>query len=441
MPYFPETIMPLSPKQNVPGFVPSNVLVSADDYNLHDGEIRAIEEYLGKSGGFVGLGLPKGGLPTMRKFESDASSSASDQRGTDSELPDPSQGSIVNTVSRLVDIVNNMTDYSSQASSSGYLHSGQRVAFPEQVQATFLANIPGSSDTVINVNSTSGFPRQGVISILNDVEQAIMGGTDNKFHQNVLGGTSTVEWIRYSNKNQTQFLDCERGFLNTNIGPHSASFDPPAPTGATRNIRDFCVLLDGVDTTVCNREWPTWRQRHRYRMPFFSVQGTWRDLVTYIVRYGTRHPLTSSDNAVSAESVIAAADACGLKVEINGVPYLQSQSESNRSKNRIGWVEAETFVKKLQEYGEVVEVSSPEDFTVGTIPVFRGRVAVNYGLSAITRTTTANIDAVQIMQTADSRVYCFLSNKANKDMTQQAIVSFGTYFAGSVMTSELRNNT
>jgi hypothetical protein len=176
-------------------------------------------------------------------------------------------------------------------------------------------------------------------------------------------------------------------------------------------------------------------------MPFFSVQGTWRDLVTYIVRYGTRHPLTSSDNAVSAESVIAAADACGLKVEINGVPYLQSQSESNRSKNRIGWVEAETFVKKLQEYGEVVEVSSPEDFTVGTIPVFRGRVAVNYGLSAITRTTTANIDAVQIMQTADSRVYCFLSNKANKDMTQQAIVSFGTYFAGSVMTSELRNNT
>jgi hypothetical protein len=275
---------------------------------------------------------------------------------------------------------------------------------------------------------------------LNDVEQAITSSTDNKFHQNVIGGTSTVEWIRYSNKNETQFLDCERGFLNTNIGPHNASFDPPSQTGMRRNIRDFCVLIDSADSTVCNREWPTWRQRHRYRMAFFSVQGQWRDLINYIVRYGTRHPLTSSDNTASANAVIAAAEACDIKTERDGVPYLLSQDLTNRRNNRIGWVEAENFVKKLQESGEVVEISGPEDFSVGTIPVFSGRLAVNYGLSAITRATTANIDAIKIMQTADSRVYCFLTNKTNKDMTQQAVVSFGTYFTGSVMTSELRNN-
>jgi hypothetical protein len=432
--------MPLSIKQNVSSFTPSTVLISAEDYNLHDSELRAVEEYLGKVGGFVGLGLPKGDIPNLRIFQSDAGSSTPDTRGVDSELPDVSQGNLLNSIAKIVDVVNNVTGYAAQGSSSGYIHSGQRIILPENIHATHLTSTPGTYDTIINVDSTKGFPRQGVISILNDVRQGIKNKSDNTFEQNVLGGTSCVEWIRYSNKTDKQFTDCERGFINSTQGSHTGSFNATKETSVNKNQRDSCVLLNGLQINICSRQWPWWRQRKRYRISFFSIQGSWRDLVTFIVIYGARSPLSSSTDPSSANLVIKAANDNNLLIDRNGVPFLQSQDSSNVENKRIGWVEAEAFVTSLVDAGVASEITSADDFTTGRVPVFAGRLAVNYGVAALTRVSTQNIDAIQILQTADARVFCFMADTQNVDRTLQAIVNFDAYFTGPVMTSELRNN-
>lgn len=436
MAYFPTNVMPLTYKQDVSGATASNVLISAEDYNLHDEEIRAIEEYLGKTKGFVGLGLPKPDVPELQVYP--VSPGVPGVPGDDG-LPDLSNGNILNSVSTIIDIVNNMTGFASQGSSSGYLHSGQKVIFPENVHCTGLIGIPGSNDSSINVQSTDGFPRQGVISILNDVQQAHKTSNSSDFSQTVSGGVSMVEWVRYSDKTAQQFLNCERGFAGTSRGPHSASFNAPRDTSFGRNQRDFCVLLDGIEVNICGRQWPWWRQRRRYRMPFFAIQGFKRDLIIFIVRYGASFPLNSGHDPSVAQVVIKAANDLGILTYRNEVPFLQSQNSTNRNQKRIGWVEARNFINELEDNGAVTEETSPDNLEIGNIPVFRGRVSVNYGVSAITRVSTYNIDAIQVIQTADGRVYCFLSDYANRDRTLQAVVNYESYFIAPPMTTGIRN--
>jgi hypothetical protein len=175
-------------------------------------------------------------------------------------------------------------------------------------------------------------------------------------------------------------------------------------------------------------------------MPFFSVQGAWRDLISYIMQYGTRHPLTSNTYA-SMSFVVKSAESCSLKTEIDGVPYLRSQNEYFYTRNLISWAEAECFVNAMQENEEVISIQNPDDFVVGNIPVFSGRISVNYGVCALTRTTTVNIDAIQIIQTADCRAYCFLSDPKDKNKTVQSVLCYETYFVNPPTSLELRNNT
>lgn len=443
MAYFPNRLMPITAKEDAPeaNGLTSNVRIKAADYNLHDQEIRAIEEYLGVNGKFAGLAIPKETLPDIRFFK---------PKFPDPTIPDAflnvninstgGTAAVFDVLSQLVDVVNNATDFAGQASSSGYLHSGQKLLFPETIRASFLAAVtPGQTDTTISVTSTEGFPPRGVISILNDVQQANKTSSTGKFFQTVPGGVSTVEWIRYSSKTPTQFLGCERGFLGTTKGPHSGAFNAPRPTSQTRNSRDYCLLLDGIQTEVCTRQFPAWQQRSRYRIPFYGIEGAFTDLVYFIIRFGASFPLNSGYDSATEAIVVQAAKDVGLWQTNNGVPFLRSGSSSLAVKGLLSYGEAYRFVKKLIEVGAAVLAEIPGDASVGLVPVMLGRVAVHYSLAGITKTTNiGNIDAIQIIQTADGRVFCFLVDFYNRDRTLQSVIGYHAYYVAAPQTTLMR---
>lgn len=447
MSYFPDRLMPLTPKQNSPAAsdLGSPVRITADDYNLHDEEIRAIEEFLGGVVGFRGLGVPDT-LPDLKVFpggrDPQARSATADQAPQSSDvLLDPAQGNIFNVVAQMIDILGSLTEFRGQGSSSGYVHSGQRMILPETAHATFLTTEPGDLDTAIGVASTEGFPSEGVISILNDVQQAEKSrGNRSDFQQNIASGTTTVEWIRYSGKTATSFLNCERGFLGTHAGPHAGTFGAPRDSRFNRNRRDFCTFLDGIQLDVCGREWPWWRQRRRFSMPFFGVSGFLRDLKVFIRRFGPSFPLDSGRDPSAATVVLDAARDLGLLATRSGTPFLQSKFQASRDRGILRWGEASSFVEALRDEGAVTEETIPEDFVVGNIPVFLGRLAVKHDLAAITRVTRLNMDAVAIVQSADARVFAFVQDFVNRDRTLQAVVNYHSYFMSPPFVTSLRNN-
>lgn len=177
MPYFPDRIMPLSPKKDAPGSHPDSP-ISASDYNLHDEQLQAFERWL----------LSK----------------------------DSERGELRERVLALLDRANAMIMKNPVRVTSGHALSGTKVRFP-RADVCFLKS-PGAvspSDRTIHVDSTTGFPEEGVISIINDV---IPGQSD-------AGGTY-VEWIRYSGKTSDSFLNCERGLFGTTAGTHSRVYPP-----------------------------------------------------------------------------------------------------------------------------------------------------------------------------------------------------------------------
>ena len=171
--------MPLTKKRNSPGTHPGLPLL-ANEYNKHDEEIRAIEEFL--------LGL------------------------TTDELE------VNDRVANLVERVNQMLLRTPALVMSGHAVSGTQMRFPRAAIAFLPRDSqneiigPAFSDTTIRVDSTEGFPVEGVITILNDVTADAHGD---------VSGPSNVEWIKYRGKTSTAFLNCERGHDGTTSGTHS----------------------------------------------------------------------------------------------------------------------------------------------------------------------------------------------------------------------------
>jgi len=387
-----------------------------------------------------GLGVPDT-LPELRIFPGGEAPTTPGGGGGGDVLLDPSQGNLFNVIAQMMDIVNNLTEFRGQGSSSGYIHSGQRMVLPETTHATFLVNTPGQFDTTISVGSTEGFPSRGIITILNDVQQATKSrGNRSDFVQNIQGGTTTVEWIRYSGKTATQFLNCERGFLGTHPGPHAADFGAPRDSRFNRNRKDFCTFLDGLEIDICDREWPWWRQRRRFTIPFFGVSGFKRDLKIFIRRFGPSFPLNAGRDPTAATTILSVARDLSLLTFRDGTPFLQSKFQSTRDKGLLRWGEASSYVEQLIDQGAATEETVPDDFAIGTVPVFLGRLAVQHSLAAITRVTRLNMDAVAIVQTADGRVFAFIQDFANRDRTLQAIVNYQAYFISPPFVTSLRNN-
>ena len=308
MSYFPARLMPLTIKVNASGsFGVSGARISAQDYNLHDQEILAIETYLGLNGTVSSPGV-SGSQPAQPSGAS----------GTSPAL-------IANIIS-MTDQLNTFSQFGMQGT-SGYVLNGLRLVFPQAAHFAYLAAAPGATDTAISVDSTIGFPDSGVISILNDVDQSVSGSsTAEPFPYETM-----VEWISYTGRTATQFQNCQRGWLGTSAGSHSGTVLLPTAGTSNKNVNDLCAA--DVGFTICTNRVPS--------------QGS---------GFGT--------------------------------------------------------------------VPNP-------IPVFQGRMGVQYGISCLIRSDTVLTDAMQVFQTADGRAYAFVTDRKNKDHTLQGTVAYQTFFAMS----------
>jgi hypothetical protein len=234
MPFFPEDLMPLTPKEDAPGTTPPDNPVRAEDYNRHDEEIRAIQEFL---------------------LERD-------------------EGTLNERVLDLVDTANAILRGDASRTLSGYALSGMRPRFP-RAKFSFLKSSLAKSDTTIVVDSTEGFPDEGLLTILNDVNPE---GVDEGIEETPIG-LSNIEWIRYAGKTSDSFLNCERGYLTTSIGSHAGVHLPPnpsqpnCPTTPLQTIRPLCQPPLLIPT---------------YVFPFFGFNGEQEEIEKQIIEQGVK---------------------------------------------------------------------------------------------------------------------------------------------------------
>lgn len=247
MAYFPKSVMPLTPKQDSVGVFPVGNAIAAADFNLLDEELQAVQSYL---------------------------------LGQQSATPDFSS-----RVKNLIEETNQVALRQSFANVlSGHCLSGMRIRLPE-VSCTWLTKLPSPTDKEITVNSTSGFPSSGVISIINDVDQ-IQKTEDNQWIRNSSTGVTTVEWIKYNGKTSDAFLECERGYMGTFPGTHSGYY--PGNLNATNvvNLRDHCPVnpLKTMDK-LCQRRIN--RPYVNSSFPLFGYTGSIEDITRTLIFDGT----------------------------------------------------------------------------------------------------------------------------------------------------------
>lgn len=412
--------MPLTIKENASGTSGfSSAVITAEDYMLHDQEIRAIEEYLGLTGGGIvaGTSSDDGSQPPNTQHE---------------DLRKKETAALIATLVSATDQLNVFVGEGGLQTSSGYLISGQQILFPENAHYAFLKSNPSVESDTIEVDSTIGFPSAGVISILNDIDQVVESTTAGQFSE-AFPGSTMVEWIRYGGKTPTSFLNCQRGYLGTFPGTHAGNLQPPRPAQASipANLKDFCVLVPS-GFTLCTRRFNAARYRTVYKIAGLRLTGTPKTLEAYFKRNAS----SLNIDFVGNEGLLAAADDVGI-LQTNGTQHkLVSQDTTAQSKGQLTGDEAADFVDAIIDNLSAALIASPDSIAsnIGSIPVFQGRMSVQYGLSNISRSSTAKIEAIEILQNADGTAYAFVTNRRNKDHTLHGVVSYQTFFVMSGVT-------
>jgi len=354
MAFFPKSTMPNVRKKNAGSIVGS---ILAESFNLHTDEIIAMEEFLGTSG-----------------------ASEADINALLSGRVDPAN--MIGILKLLADAANLISD-GGVLSTSGYVHNGQRMIFPDGATTTFLQAPPAATDKTIKVSSTIGFPDSGIISILNDIDVPSVTGSDQ----------TPVEIIQYNGKTSTQFLNCERGVDKTTVGSHSGGFIETgiASPGST-NMIDQCLTLP-IAIKICNRRYPGLRLKTFLFFPAFGLLGSFVEIVRKIRRDPLAFELSETKLGGSYDNVIDAATQAGILVTASDGSYiLQSADSAKLALNELTWIEASVFAGALQTSGDIVVLNQPSDYRVGVapfIPVFQGRMAVQHSLAALTLNPTA----------------------------------------------------
>lgn len=353
MAFFPKSIMPNISKKNA-GSIVGTIL--AEGFNLHTDEIIAIEQFLGLE-----------------------AATEADVNALLGGRVDPQN--IIGILRLLSETTNLFSE--GVLATSGQVHNGQRMIFPEGATTTFLQKPPATSDKIISVISTIGFPDSGVISILNDIDVPVAGRESS----------TTVEIIRYGSKSSTEFTNCERGIDGTTKGPHSGSFLPlnTASPGAS-NLLDQCRTLP-MGLKICNRRYPGWRFRVRFFFPAFGLVGTYVEVVRAIRRDPLAFSLSQAALGVNFDEIVAVADDQGiLATGTGGILILRSMDSEKLALSELTWAEASGFVDALIEASIVVQLNQPANWKVGPtpfIPVFQGRMDVQHSVAAVSLNPTA----------------------------------------------------
>jgi len=360
MPYFPSSIMPLTPKQNATGIFPVGNAITASEFNLLDEELQAIQTYL------LGQGTV---LPDFSK------------RVKNLTL-ETNQVALRQSVSNVV---------------SGYCISGMRVRLPE-TSCTWLTKLPEPTDKEITVNSTNGFPSTGVISIINDVDQ-IQKGEDITWIRNSESGVTTVEWIKYNGKTSDTFLDCERGYMSTYPSTHSGYYTGNANATDIVNLRDHCPVIPlKTMKKICQR-----RINRPYvsnYFPLFGYNGTTEDMMRRLMFDGASFKFYPDNPYLEGmRKAFSAVEASAEGVLSYGIwreqwsynsqnvlaleyAFLQSEDYSYSLQGMLTGLEAYAFINTALQYGNIftssmVQINWPEN----GIPVFNGRLDLSVGFA------------------------------------------------------------
>lgn len=379
MSYFPRKIMPLTPKDDSPlatGYANSRTRVTARHYNTHDEEIQAIGKFLGASDLF------------------------SAEAGV-------SQG-ILDKVSSIINRLNSFVNSAGGISvSSGNVRSGGRIIFPEPCLATPLIASPLASDTSITVNSTSGFPDSGIISILNDMD-APAGVLSPQV------GFTNVEWIRYSGKTAQSFEGCERGYGGTMTGTHSLS--PVHRVETTNNVKDYPGDSDHVtavhnviklayanESSMLGRHFPAWRRMTVYKVAILGLYGTIPDITWKISMRASWLSVKPTDPGFASFSQVAGG--LGLLRQRNdGAYYLESNDISYALQGVLTWAEASGVVNGLSEVDASV---NNQYWPAYSIPVFYGRLTLTLSPGSVTRESALTMDGIRLRQNATGEAYVY----------------------------------
>lgn len=408
--------MPLTPKEDAPGASGfSSARITAGAYNLHDQEIRSVEEFLGDRDAAIRVGLPR-----RSQDERGAFAGPSSEADLDSAL--------FSTIAGLIDRANILVGPDGATSSSGVIHSGQRVVFPERAHATFLTAAPAATDRAIAVNSTTGFPDSGVVTIIN----ATAGDSSG----------STVEYVRYGRRTQTSFSDCIRGSFGTTVGSHALT----APIeGSVANDDDACLTPPPLPLELCWRRNPALRNLTWNEIPQLGLGGDLvaikRDLRRSAAAFRIDPRQLDADFLLALTSV---GNGLGIvKYRKDGTIFFESADSSFRALGQLTWAEASSLVDGLANADQVEEQRTPSSWAwpTGAVPVFAGKLSLQvFPLSYARPLPPENgrdLDALRVIVRPDGVVRLETPGIGSP---LSAAIGFQTFFVGSLKSSAVRND-
>jgi len=414
MSYFPNQIMPLTPKQTPPEANPTTnrYRITSQQYNMHDEELQAIELFIGT---FDKTGKIRTG--------------------------------ILGDITDLIDQINTIC-VGGICSSSGAVQSGQLMTFPEDATVTYLNSTLSPYDATIDVFSTSGFPNKGVISIVNDIVQG-KPNSDGTWSSTTVGGTSIVEWIRYDGKTPTSFLNCQRAYLGTTSGTHTGAIENfDRSKDGNKNIQDQCMPLQSFPYEICQFRYQSWRNSTLYSCPILGLVGS----LEYIEDYVRLQPSAISIfNGTDAASLfIATANQLNiLGTRSDGTLFLISSDANYNSKEQLSSYEAYSWAQLAFNNGlvQLNKKSTDFDWADGAIPVFSGKLGLQFSLGALNGAQHGDSEgsfdftAAVLSLGADGTLYSYLNGKRNGPQSQSfnSIIYYQTMLIPSVRTTDERN--
>ena len=404
MSYFRNTILPPADKKNVAGFSGFSGAMLAEDYNLHNEELRAIETFLGS------------GDPTDDQVETTKSLS-------------PLSENVLNTPAYLARAFNRLIS-NSIACTSGTIHSGRRIVFPYEARATFLLQPALASARTIKVVSTEGFPTIGIVSILHDVP--------------ISSEYTAVEWIAYNGKTDTEFLNCRHGDSGTTVANHGTVTE-----STDRLNAQTCQALN-VCAVAYDSRYPAWRNKDIYVFTEFGLEDDLVSMKKEIRQSPESYVLTKQLLGSNYDMILRTASSGGiLSADSAGRPVLRSADTTYAAVGELSWQEASDFVDSLVNSNSAATrmpviriLKSGSEWNVGNptyIPVFGGRMSVSYSLAAATLSPSSAttfktfLQAPSIYQSADGTVRLTMSQTtAGMAKIIQGVINYKTFFVGNM---------
>lgn len=212
MAYFPDSVLPKRLRKETAAEVDNSPLIfNARDYNIHEREIRAIENFL--------IGQTRS-----------------------TSIPDGSTTDIANTslldlTQLAIALFKRMTDGGMITSHTGTILAGRPIPMPSSVVYSKTSGVIGAGATSIGAVSTDGFPNEGYLTKFNAITSVqLCSGNNGQLPQCPAGSVqyqgfafgpkmTNQELIYYTSKTATTFDGCTRS-----VGASTAQYaDDAAP--------------------------------------------------------------------------------------------------------------------------------------------------------------------------------------------------------------------